>query len=149
EAIKEMCKKLGWQQDKFGKITALIDSAAGQHTLNGTRSVAELFIEQGINVDTRVNKDLFSGINRVKAYLKPVTGATKLYIFKNCVNLIREIKSYYWGNNDSPKKYDDHALDELRYFICSRPEPYRENTEKSWVTLDKERLYRNLKRRRE
>ena len=45
--------------------------------------------------------------------------------------MIREIKGYYWGNNDAPTKKDDHALDELRYYIMSRPE----NKEKSKTKL--------------
>ena len=36
--------------------------------------------------------------------------------------MIREIKGYWWGNNDAPIKKDDHAMDELRYYIMSRPE---------------------------
>lgn len=45
--------------------------------------------------------------------------------------MVREIKSYYWGNNDAPTKKDDHALDELRYYIMSRPE----NKDKTKVRL--------------
>ena len=85
--------------------------------------MCELFRECGINVNPRVNKDLFSGISRVKSYLKSADGRTRLYIFKNCVNMIREFKGYFWGEGDVPKKGDDHALDELRYYIMSRPEP--------------------------
>ena len=45
--------------------------------------------------------------------------------------MVREIKSYYWGSNDAPTKKDDHALDELRYYIMSRPE----NKDKTKVKL--------------
>ncbi len=115
--IKELCKKLNWHVDFNGNINALIDSAANQKTLAYSKSVAELFYENGINVNTNVNKDLFSGINRVKCFLK----SNKLFIFKNCVNLIREIKGYRWGKGDVPVKKDDHALDELRYYIMTKP----------------------------
>lgn len=121
--IKEICGRLGWRGGKFG-IEALIDSAANQRTLAASKSVAELFYEQGICVNTKVDKDLFSGINRVKSYLKPLSGQPKLFIFSNCVNLIREIKGYRWGEGERPVKADDHALDELRYYIASRPEPH-------------------------
>jgi hypothetical protein len=96
-----------------------------------------------------VNKDLFSGINRVKEYLRPIShpDKPKLFIFSSCVNLIREIKAYWWGNNDAPVKRDDHALDELRYFIMSKPEAYVPKTVKSEIELDKERLMRRIKRR--
>ena len=115
--IKKLCKTLNWHTDFNGNISALIDSAANQKTLAYSKSVAELFYENGINVNTNVNKDLFSGINRVKSFFK----SNKLFIFKNCVNLIREIKGYRWGNGDVPIKKDDHALDELRYYIMTKP----------------------------
>ena len=54
----------------------------------------------------------------------------RLYIFKNCVNLIREFKSYWWGDGDNPIKKDDHALDELRYYLMTKPknEPKEKKT---------------------
>ncbi|MDE6294219.1 MAG: terminase family protein, partial [Clostridiales bacterium] len=90
-AIKQKCKELGWHTDRAGRIEALIDSAASQHTLNADKSVAELFCDNGILADTRVNKDLFSGINRVKQYLM-TDGTPRLFVFDCCVNLIRELK---------------------------------------------------------
>ena len=147
EAIKKISHDINWKKDKFGRLSALMDSAANQRTLSGVRSVAELFSDNGITVNTHVNKDLFSGINRVKSYLKPVEGTPKLYIFKNCVNMIREIKGYFWGNDDAPVKRDDHAMDELRYYISSRPVAYKDKPQKSWVQKDKERLYRKLSNR--
>lgn len=124
--IKEICLSLDWMQNSFGGYDALIDSAASQKTLNGTKSVKELFFERGINVDTKVNKDLFSGISKVKSYLKNSLGETKLFIFSNCVNLIREFKTYSWGEGDRPIKKDDHALDELRYYLMSNPRSHKE-----------------------
>jgi hypothetical protein len=56
-------------------------------------------------------------------------GKPKLFIFRNCVNMIREIKSYRWKPQtesgeqvDKPVKKNDHAMDELKYYIMSRPE---------------------------
>ncbi len=120
--IKEISKNLFWHTGFNGKLDALIDSAANQRTLASSKSVTELFYDFGINVNPNVNKDLFSGISRVKSYLKDANGKTKLFIFKNCVNLIREFKGYFWGNGDAPIKKDDHALDELRYYIMSKPQ---------------------------
>ena len=146
--IKEVCNRLGWKKSPNGMISALIDSAAGQRVLASEKSVAELFYDNGILVNTHVNKDLFTGINRVKSYLKNVEGKSKLFIFKNCTNLIREIKNYYWGSNDVPIKKDDHALDELRYYIMNRPENKEPKKEKSEIQKNKERLYRQLKNSR-
>ena len=74
---------------------------------------------------------------------------TKLFIFNTCTNLIREIKSYRWGKGESPVKVDDHSMDELRYYIMNRPENKKPKEQKSYVQLEKERLIRNLKFRRQ
>lgn len=140
QKIKEISRRLNWHTDGMGRIEALMDSAANQRTLASEKSVAELFYEQGLLVNTRVNKDLFSGINRVKRALS----AKKLFIFRNCTNLIREMRGYWWGKGDVPIKKDDHALDELRYYLMSRPQaptPLQELTE---IQKDKERLARSL-----
>ena len=113
DRIKSISRRLNWKTNTFGKIDALIDSAANQKTLSSLKSVTELFNEYGISANPRVNKDMFTGIERVKSYLRLTNGKPRIYIFKNCVNLIRELKSYWWGDNDTPKKTDDHALDEL------------------------------------
>ncbi|MFR7933303.1 MAG: hypothetical protein ACLU3R_04050 [Acutalibacteraceae bacterium] len=111
-----------------------------------TNSVTELFCDKGISVNPKVNKDLYSGINVVKEYLSGVSGK-RLYIFKSCVNLIRELKSYRWGENDVPVKRDDHCLDELRYYLMSRPESNTPALPKSEIEVDKERLIRRLNRK--
>lgn len=143
--IKEICKRLNWQTASNGMYSALIDSAANQRTLSSPKNVCELFYDNGILVNPKVNKDLYSGINRVKSYLKNSNGVSKLFIFKNCPNMIREIKGYFWGNNDAPIKKDDHAMDELRYYIMSRPENQPPQKQKTLVQKDKERLMRKLK----
>ncbi len=138
--IYEISESIGWHRDGKGRIEALIDSAANQRTLACSKSVSELFYENGILVNTKVNKDVFSGVSKVKEYLKRDNGKPNLYIFKNCVNMVREFKGYYWGNDDAPVKRDDHAMDELRYYIMSKPLPKKaELATKTAVQLDKER----------
>ena len=144
DKIAKISDELGWPRNGDGKINALIDSAANQKTLASVQSVTELFRDCGINVNPNVNKDLFTGIQTVKRYLKIKDGRPKLYVFKNCTNLIRELKSYRWGTGDVPKKTDDHALDELRYYLMSRPEAASVKKEKSVIQKDKERLYRKI-----
>lgn len=144
--IKNISSNLNWKINYNGKISALIDSAANQKTLASLKSVAELFYEHGIQVNTNVNKDLFSGISRVKQYLKNAKGQSKLFIFKNCPNMIREFKSYFWGNDDKPIKKDDHCLDELRYYIMSKPKNELPKENKSMIERHKEKLIKNLKR---
>ena len=147
-AIRTTCDKLGWKRDGSGRVEALIDSAAGQRTLAASKSVAELFYERGIYADTRVEKDVFAGVEQVKSYLRRENGAPDLYIFSCCVHMIREFKSYFWGAGDSPVKRDDHAMDELRYFLMSRPRrAVREETLNA-VLKDKERRIRALMRQK-
>lgn len=146
--IKCICEKLNWHYGLNGKIEALIDSAANQKTLASEKSVTELFYENGICVNPKVNKDLFTGINRVKSYLKNANGESKIFIFKTCENLIREIKGYSWGSGDVPTKKDDHALDELRYYIMSRPENKNILKIKSEIQKDKEKLFKKIKNNR-
>lgn len=143
DKIKNICSSLNWPS-RNGRFEAIIDSAANQKTLASEKSVAELFYDNGILTNPYVNKDLFSGINRVKSYFKNALGERKLFIFRNCVNMIREIKGYFWGNNDAPTKKDDHAMDELRYYIMSRPEN-REKNQKSQIEKDRARLIKQNK----
>lgn len=140
--INEISDIIGWHRDGKGRIVALIDSAANQRTLASQKSVTELFYEYGIVANPKVNKDLFAGIARVKEYFK----SNKIFIFKNCVNMIREIKGYWWGDGDVPKKKDDHSLDELRYYVMSKPDNVRPKTPLTEIQKDKEMRIRKLVR---
>lgn len=146
--IFELADSLGWARDGKGRLSALIDSASEQRTLAYQKSVAELFYDNGILVNSRVDKNLFSGISRIKSlfFERP----PRIYIFRNCVNMIREIKGYNWGDGDRPVKRDDHAMDDLRYFVMSRPEPQDAlfKTDKGLIGEDKDNLIRKLKRGR-
>lgn len=142
--IKEISKRLDWHFQN-GKLCALIDSAATQRTLASSKNVVDLFYENDILVNPKVNKDMFSGISKVKSYLKDGEGKPHLFIFKNCVKLIEEIKGYWWGDNDNPIKKDDHCLDEMRYYIMHISKPPIKKSAKSEIQKDKERLTRKLK----
>lgn len=144
EKIKEIARNLNWKTDSKGFLRAIIDSAARQKTLASEKNVVELFYENGILVNPQVDKDMFAGISTVKSYLKTADGSTRLFIFKNCVNLIREIKNYWWGDGDLPIKKDDHALDELRYYLMTKP-LNKEKVTKTEIQKDKERMARKLK----
>lgn len=78
------------------------------------------------------NNDVTAGIDRVKTYLKqhPISKKPRLYVFDTCKNLINEFLAYKWeerqasskNDKESPRKFNDHAMDALRYLIMSRPE---------------------------
>ncbi len=147
-AIHAMCDKLGWRRDAKGRVSALIDSAAGQRTLASSKSVSELFYERNILVNPRVNKDVFAGIAQVKSYLRRGNGMPDLFIFSCCTEMIREFKSYFWGEGESPVKRDDHAMDDLRYYLMTRPRASAVFKEpESEITKDKNRLIGRMKRR--
>lgn len=62
------------------------------------------------------------GIRRVGDLL----GSGKLRFHKSCADTLREFALYCWdesGGRDSPKKENDHAMDDLRYFVMTVLEP--------------------------
>ncbi|MDE6550382.1 MAG: terminase family protein [Clostridia bacterium] len=145
ERIKSLAAALDWHCDSKGRLQGVADSAANQRTLASSKSVTQLFYERDILLDTNVDKDVFGGIARVKSYFK----SDRLYIFSTCRNLIRELKSYWWGKGDVPIKKDDHALDALRYYIMSRPNvPARGGEELSEVLKLKRKLIRRNNNRK-
>lgn len=148
EKIKQISNKLNWKKLSNGMYETLIDSAANQKTLSSIKSVTDLFYENGIITNPKVNKDVLSGISKVKTYLKNINGETKLFIFKNCYNLIREFKTYRWNGDGSPIKNDDHALDELRYYIMSISNDKYEKSNLSEIQRDKNKLINKLKNKR-
>lgn len=91
---------------------------------------------------TRANNEVLAGLNRVGEYfkinplrrhpLKDCLSSPSLFIFDNCINLIREIPEYTWKKQrgvesqlEKPLKTNDDACDALRYGIMSRPSPTR------------------------
>lgn len=148
QAIHSISAGLGWKTDSKGRVRALIDSAANQRTLASAKSVSELFSERGILVNPNVNKDVFAGISRVKSFLKKDNGEGNLYIFSNCVNMIEEFKGYFWASGDTPVKRDDHCMDELRYYLMTRPAPPSQEKEIAAVQRDKLNRIKRLRKRR-
>ena len=142
--IKETADRLGWHRTPEGYLETLMDSAATQRTLSSVKSVAELFYERGIKADCRVNKDMFSGISTVKSLF--ASRPARIFIFADCVNMIREIKGYYWGNNDLPVKRDDHAMDELRYYVMNKTRLNPAKREDNEIEKNYKKLVSRVKR---
>lgn len=96
-------------------------------------SVQLEYIECGIPVMLG-NNDVRAGINRVAQMFTGYNGVPRLYIAKNCVNLVYELQRYRWGQwatkkmnfdknkKEEPHKKADHACDSLRYLVASRPQ---------------------------
>lgn len=80
-------------------------------------------------------KELFQvNYSKQHPYTKGVMGRTKIYVFRSCVNLIREISGWVYeeyrsgleGKNlkETPRKKDDHGCTALAY-LCQVPMRYR------------------------
>lgn len=88
-------------------------------------SIIDEYAENGINFMPADNA-LLAGINRVNTFFKE----NRLFIFKNCVNTIREASNWKWrkikpgvlkNEPDEPEGRNDHTCDAMRYIIMSRP----------------------------
>lgn len=93
-------------------------------------------------------KDLFwVDYSKKHPFSKGVMGRTKLYIFRSCVNLIRELSGWVYEEyrsgadgknlNERPRKKDDHGCSALAY-ACQIPMRYRGDVYQS-VWTDEER----------
>lgn len=105
-------------------IYYVIDSAAANRNSQTGRSDQMEFADHGI-VTIPAQKSITAGINRCRQRIE--TG--RFHVTSNCTNFLREIRQYRWkkpprGENDGkpvPVNHDDHALDEWRYTVMSRP----------------------------
>ena len=67
---------------------------------------------------TKANNDVLDGIRVTADLLKN----RKLVICDACEDCLRELELYCWdtqGNRESPRKENDHAMDDLRYFAMN------------------------------
>jgi len=142
-SVVEKNKQLG-----IDECTILIDSASTQRTLVGSRTVEMQFKDAGLDVNANVNKNVIEGIMKMKSLLKDVNGVRRLFITKNCVNLIRELRGYTWGDNERPVKKNDHCIDALRYIIMhnvSRKKKANKNVlvekKRELIKLGKQQLF--------
>ena len=91
------------------KITALVvDPSAA--------SFIEVVKRHGEYTVIRADNDVLKGINRVCQALKD----GEIFISPECTDSIREFSVYRWDNDirrDAPKKENDHAMDDIRYFV--------------------------------
>jgi PBSX family phage terminase large subunit len=82
---------------------------------------AASFIETLRRKDIRVLKaknDVVTGIRLTADYLK----SKKIVICRECEDAIREFSLYVWdesAGSDTPKKTNDHSMDEIRYFVST------------------------------
>lgn len=138
-------KRAQWGQP----METMIDPSSSKIDPTSGRSVIDEFNDGGILV-TPADNAVIPGINRVGEWLRcdpthphPLTnelhpkaaegyGYPRLWIFKNCVNLIEHLAQYKWKKQpptaeedakEQPLKKDDHDVDTLRYILMRRPPP--------------------------
>jgi len=84
-------------------------------------SYIEQFRKVGLNAKEG-NNEIRPGINKITELIK----TKKLFVFSNCINLIREFESYSYPEikdekqpQEIPLKLNDHSMDALRYVCMS------------------------------
>lgn len=130
-------------------METMIDPTSSKTDPTSGRSVIDEFNDHGILVSPADNARI-PGINRIGEWLRcdpghehPLTGELhpehmdgqgypRLYVFKNCVQLIEHIGQYQWKKQpptkeedakEKPLEKDDHDVDALRYTLMRRPQP--------------------------
>lgn len=66
----------------------------------------------------KADNDVLKGINQVCQALRN----NEIFIGPYCTDTIREFSLYQWDNRikkDAPKKENDHAMDDIRYFVST------------------------------
>ena len=104
------------------------DPAIQNRLPNSGTSIQTEYAECGVNIALG-NNDVRAGISRVQGRF----AKRLLFISERCVNTLRERDNYRWDRyashkiearrnaRDQPLKRNDHAMDALRYGVCSRP----------------------------
>lgn len=103
EKLKELCG------DR--KITALVIDPSAASFIQTVKRHNELAV-------IKADNDVLAGINRVCSALKN----QEIFISPKCTDSIREFTIYRWDNDikrDAPKKENDHAMDDIRYFVST------------------------------
>jgi PBSX family phage terminase large subunit len=112
---------------KYSVDYTYIDPSAAAHSREKggiPYSVVMELNDMGVMAIPASRSDRNVGISRVGELFN----TDKIKIFKNCVNLIRELQDYRWKDatdlsvnaSEEPVKRNDHAADALRYFVMTR-----------------------------
>lgn len=138
---REIMDRISWYKvNGYQYDYTLIDPASSQRTNvksddNRLQSIRELYQEEGLFTIPAWNA-LEGGIERVKwlihsdpHHAHPITGvlgAPRLYVLSPCSNTIDEFLGWQrrlQSNGQIEYKGADHAIDNVRYIINSRPKP--------------------------
>jgi PBSX family phage terminase large subunit len=110
--------------------------------LVGTRTIQSVVVDpSAASFIAALGQEGFSVIkadNRVLDGIRTTADALKtgkMVICQGCEDLISEMAGYCWetGNRDAPKKENDHACDDMRYFAMSLAKPQAGGFSATWV----------------
>ena len=126
EIHKMSCDRDGVEEDY---IYTIIDGAAFAKT-GYSETIADIYERHGVRGLIPAHKERVTGWNAVNYYLrwqekdentgKMINKKPLLQIFSNCVNIIRTLPELQHDKNnpeDLDSDGEDHAADELRYFL--------------------------------
>lgn len=116
-------RKVGRQKTDEEHYSAL-EKLAGDRNIScvtvdpSAASFIELIKRKGRFMVTPAQNSVINGIRKVSSVLKE----GRIKICKNCTNSIREFSLYRWSEKnteDTPIKENDHAMDDIRYFVTT------------------------------
>ena len=102
---------------------AALEELAGERAIEcvivdpSAASIIECIRRHGRFRAAKAENDVVTGIRRVSAALK----GGKLKVHESCSDIIREFGLYRWKSSagtDVPVKENDHAMDDMRYFVA-------------------------------
>lgn len=116
-------------EEYYGKLLSLVNGRKIEAIIidPSAASFIETVKRHGVFRVIKADNDVLKGINYVCNALKN----GEIFFYPNCADTIREFSVYRWDNSikrDAPKKENDHAMDDIRYFVATVLNGKKENS---------------------
>ncbi len=116
-------------EEYYGKLLSLVNGRKIEAIIidPSAASFIETIKRHGVFRVIKADNDDLKGINYVCNALKN----GEIFFYPNCADTIREFSVYRWDNGikrDAPKKENDHAMDDIRYFVATVLNGKKENS---------------------
>lgn len=116
-------------EEYYGKLLSLVNGRKIEAIIidPSAASFIETIKRHGVFRVIKADNDVLKGINYVCNALKN----GEIFFYPNCADTIREFSVYRWDNGikrDAPKKENDHAMDDIRYFVATVLNGKKENS---------------------
>jgi PBSX family phage terminase large subunit len=107
-------------EEHYEALEKLIDGCALRYIVcdPSATSFMECIRRHGKYHCVAAKNEVLSGIRLVADALRE----DRLFVHEDCHDIIREFAAYQWepgGSKDAPRKENDHAMDDLRYFAVT------------------------------